>query len=1470
MKLKQPHELFQNRIVRVISLILICILTFQAVSNGTLTSLALEQSSYCGMGEHTHTEDCYLENILVCNQKAHTHSENCYLLLLKDNNINLLLEEMDQTRDKSLVSVMENAVEQALKEMDHDTALTESDHSLVLNEVEGTVMEEEPSEEEPVVDQIVLRPSIGDISTKPEIVPGVLNPVIKPVVPKPTTDQSSTDTAIDKDKVSTDTAIDKEDVSTDSAIEKDENTSTDSAVEMNPTEEEEKEDLLTKLEGTQIGDLNNMLQMGTTLPPIVLNENMVGLNGAAMLETADIVDGSETTANNGVNFYVYFVDEEGNGGWTFIGSEVYERVYDRSWNTYRGIRTETVLALIEDAMPGIDAGTLTLSYYYQLPSNSRTWVKANSFKDNWGEDNIAFDSTGFYGDINNGTYSVFIGASGTSPGAAPSISFCRVTYKYSTQASEIIYYKTGTKIKLPSLAEGYVWKDQSNNTYEGDTSISVGKTYDFEAIAAGCTVTFETNGGSEVTSQIVKEGEFVTKPQEPSREGYLFGGWYSDPAFAVPFDFTAPILSSTTVYANWIAEERTITYLRIDGSIIITETRLYDEVITISELPEGACIWKDNSTMTYYNAGDTLTVQKNYVLQAVAPYTVTLIDTTGEVIFSEETIPGETFVLEAPENGYVWTDDDGHSYDERTELTVNKDLTFRLKEYVTINYAVNWNTTSASNAGITSGSYTVPTVQGGSTSTYVMTQGTTVTLYDVSDTEVTIDFPLAMGSSARPGIAIFQGWKVKNTNTILRPGDVHTYAEMMNYAVDGKVDLTGVWTYTRNLAVNFFIEYNSSGTSSSDASYWTPVLYNTYYAGASANTQHNVEKSKISDQDGDDDVDNYDINAVLRAMTDHSETKYLYSFPTDEEVFKLLENYTAKLSVDGISVTAQELHEHGFTILWTKLGYVSADGNFHMDGLLVRKSGYIYVNKTFSGNTEAIESVKDGDYYISAVSQEDYREERLTLDNYESYDPETQTYTWVIDGVAYGEEWELTERNYTATVDGVTIDPYMEYTISDALGTQSKHDEYTGSITVTGQTYDSTISTDEVLTVSLNNIYQGTDTFILKKEDLDTGNALAGASFALYQNGELLKFNYHDGIYTCAVDGTVTELDCTSGFLEITVNGLDFSQGDIVVRETKTPEGYISLADDVGLSKEGDYIIVKEGNTTASRIQNGVLVIGNTSTTATVTVTKAWTKQSDARDVVINLLANEELVTTLFPELSGISAIVTLDQEGNYSYTWDNLPAYADGSLIQWSVKETRIGDERATDDGSFDNWNVLYSGAKITQNSDGDTVVSMTVTNSRKSGNTFVVHKVSESGKSLSGAQFLLQMLDKNGEVSSDFTAQTGTTDVSGLAAFSGLPFGMYQLTELMPPLGYVGVEEPIRFTVNSDRSITMIEDGGGAATAVSGSMAVRVINYNGRPLPATGGDGSYRYHTLGLMCLLTAACFTILPKRKKKGGME
>lgn len=67
------------------------------------------------------------------------------------------------------------------------------------------------------------------------------------------------------------------------------------------------------------------------------------------------------------------------------------------------------------------------------------------------------------------------------------------------------------------------------------------------------TVTFNTDGGSDVAAQTVTSGAKATKPADPAKEGFTFDGWYKDAAFTTAFDFNTAINSDVTVYAKWNA-----------------------------------------------------------------------------------------------------------------------------------------------------------------------------------------------------------------------------------------------------------------------------------------------------------------------------------------------------------------------------------------------------------------------------------------------------------------------------------------------------------------------------------------------------------------------------------------------------------------------------------------------------------------------------------------------------------------------------------------------------------------------------------------------------------------------------------------------------------------------------------------------------------------------------------------------------
>lgn len=66
--------------------------------------------------------------------------------------------------------------------------------------------------------------------------------------------------------------------------------------------------------------------------------------------------------------------------------------------------------------------------------------------------------------------------------------------------------------------------------------------------AITCTVTFDSDGGSDVPSQSVAYGGQATEPDPPTKADNTFSGWYlGDVAYAFDSPVTAPI----TLVAHW-------------------------------------------------------------------------------------------------------------------------------------------------------------------------------------------------------------------------------------------------------------------------------------------------------------------------------------------------------------------------------------------------------------------------------------------------------------------------------------------------------------------------------------------------------------------------------------------------------------------------------------------------------------------------------------------------------------------------------------------------------------------------------------------------------------------------------------------------------------------------------------------------------------------------------------------------------
>lgn len=134
--------------------------------------------------------------------------------------------------------------------------------------------------------------------------------------------------------------------------------------------------------------------------------------------------------------------------------------------------------------------------------------------------------------------------------------------------SYAMYVTTGSPDARSSIEggtfDGSVWLDHSSS---GKITVSWGT---FKNGASGVwTVTFNTNGGTPEPESQIRANLPATKPDDPTKEGYNFGGWYTDAAFTTEYKFTESekVTQDMPLYAKWTKEAAKYYYYSpADGS----------------------------------------------------------------------------------------------------------------------------------------------------------------------------------------------------------------------------------------------------------------------------------------------------------------------------------------------------------------------------------------------------------------------------------------------------------------------------------------------------------------------------------------------------------------------------------------------------------------------------------------------------------------------------------------------------------------------------------------------------------------------------------------------------------------------------------------------------------------------------------------------------------------------------------------
>lgn len=95
------------------------------------------------------------------------------------------------------------------------------------------------------------------------------------------------------------------------------------------------------------------------------------------------------------------------------------------------------------------------------------------------------------------------------------------------------------------------------------------------------TVTFQSEGGSEVASQI-RANTPADQPADPTKEGYTFIGWYKGES---EWNFETPVTADLTLTAKWQINRYTITFDTAGGSEVPSITQDYGTAITPPAAP---------------------------------------------------------------------------------------------------------------------------------------------------------------------------------------------------------------------------------------------------------------------------------------------------------------------------------------------------------------------------------------------------------------------------------------------------------------------------------------------------------------------------------------------------------------------------------------------------------------------------------------------------------------------------------------------------------------------------------------------------------------------------------------------------------------------------------------------------------------------------------------------------------------------